>query len=139
MRDRKKIADRVTQLRNKLNLTQKEFSNKIRVSITEVCEVEQGKSKPGCDFLENISRQLNVNLYWLLFGEGEMFLDPAIFLMNGQLDDYHISADEFRDFLWYFQRSHMIQHSIMAHYYTILVQQKENIERDIREYEDKNK
>jgi transcriptional regulator with XRE-family HTH domain len=137
MKDRKKIGARVTQLRNKLSLTEKKFSKRINVSITDLCEVEQGKSKPSCDFLENLSRELNVNLYWLLFGEGEMFFDPAIFLMNGQLKNENISTKEIRDFLWYYQRSPMIQHSTMAHYYTILVQQKENIEREVQEYEEK--
>ena len=80
MKDKKTIAERVKSIRKTLKLTQEELSQKINVSTTYICQVEKEKYKPNCDFLENISRVLNVNLYWLLFGQGEMFLDPAILL-----------------------------------------------------------
>jgi DNA-binding XRE family transcriptional regulator len=135
MKDLKTIADRVKYIRKTLKLTQKDLSQKIDVSITCICEVEQGKYKPNCDFLENISRELNVNLYWLLFRQGEMFLDPAI-LLDGQCSNYYVKTGEVRNFLWYYQRSAIVQHSTMAHFYTLMIQQKQNIEEEIREYED---
>lgn len=137
MKDQETIADRVKCIRKILKLTQKELSQKIDVSITYICEVEQGKYKPNCDFLENISRILNVNLYWLLYGQGEMFLDPAT-LLNGQFHNYYAKTEDVRNFLWYYQRSATVQHSTMAHFYTLMIQQKQNIEKEIREYEDKS-
>jgi DNA-binding XRE family transcriptional regulator len=137
MKDQKTIAELVKCVRNTLKLTQKELSQKIDVPITYICEVEQGKYKPNCDFLENISRVLNVNLYWLLFGQGGMFLDPATLVID-QSDNYYAKTEDIRNFLWYYQRSAIVRHSTMAHFYTLLIQQKQNIEKEIKEYEDKN-
>jgi transcriptional regulator with XRE-family HTH domain len=135
MTDQKAIPGRVKSIRKTLKLTQDELSQKINVSTTYICQVEKGKYKPNCYFLENISRELNVNLYWLLFGQGEMFLDPAI-LLALQSSNYSVKTEEVRNFLWYYQRSAIVQHSTMAHFYTLLIQQKQNIDKEIREYED---
>jgi DNA-binding XRE family transcriptional regulator len=135
MNEKNTIAGRVKSIRETLRLTQKELSQKIDVSITYICDVENAKYKPNCDFLENISCVFNVNLYWLLYGQGEMFLDPAI-LLGGQSGKYYIKTEEVRNFLWYYQRSAIVQYSTMAHFYTLLIQQKQNIEKEIREYED---
>ena len=64
-----------------------------------------------------------------------MFLDPAI-LLALQSSNYSVKAEEVRNFLWYYQRSAIVQHSTMAHFYTLMIQQKQNIEKEIREYED---
>jgi DNA-binding XRE family transcriptional regulator len=135
MNKKNTIAGRIKSIRETLRLTQKELSQKIDVSITYICDVENAKYKPNCDFLENISCVFNVNLYWLLYGQGEMFLDPAI-LLGGQVGKYYVETGEVRNFLWYYQRSAIVQHSTMAHFYTLLIQQKQNIEKEIREYED---
>jgi transcriptional regulator with XRE-family HTH domain len=132
MKEEKTIAGRVKYIRKTLKLTQRELSQKINVSITYICDIEKGKYKPKCDFLENISRVLNVNLYWLLFGEGEMFLDPTT-LVIGQSDRFFARIEDVRNFLWYFQRSAIVQHSTMAHFYTLMVQQKKSIEKEIQE------
>jgi len=137
MKNQKTIAGRVKSMRETLKLTQRELSQKINVSTASICDVEKGKYKPNCDFLENIASTFNVNLYWLLYGQGEMFLDPAI-LLGVQSGKYYIKTDEVRNFLWYYQRSAIVQHSTMAHFYTLLIQQKQNIEKEIREYEDKS-
>ena len=133
MNDKKTIAERVKSIRKTLKLTQEELSQKINVSPTYICQVEKGKYKPNFDFLENISRELNVNLYWLIFGQGEMFLDPAI-LLELQSYNYYVKTEEVRNFLWYYRRSAIVQHSTMAHFYTLLIQQKQNIEKEIQEY-----
>ena len=137
MKDKTTIAGRIKDIRKTLKLTQKELAEGIDVSITCICDVEKGKYKPNCDFLENISRVLNVNLYWLIYGQGEMFLDPAI-LLDLQSYKYYVKTEEVRNFLWYYQRSAIVQHSTMAHFYTLLIQQKQNIEKEIQEYEEKN-
>jgi hypothetical protein len=79
---------------------------------------------------------LNVNLYWLLYGQGEMFLDPAT-LLNGQFQN-QAKTEDVHNFSWYCQRPATVQHFIMAHFYTPLIQQKQHIEKESQEYEDKS-
>jgi DNA-binding XRE family transcriptional regulator len=112
-------------------LTQKELAEKINASVTTICEIENEKHKPNCDCLEQISLVFNINLYWLLFGEGEMFLDPVTLVMN-QAGDFS-SYKEVRKFLHYFRNSSIIRYSTLANFCTLMVQQKQNIEKEILE------
>lgn len=133
MQNQNTISDRVKYLRKTLKLTQKKLAQKLCISITSIGEIEQGKYKPNCDFLENISRVFNVNLYWLFFGEGKMFLDPAE-LAADQPGHSYARLEDIRNFLWYFQRSSIVQHNTLANFYSTLIKEKQCIEKEIREY-----
>jgi len=47
----------VKEIRKKLNLTQKEFSNKYNISIRTLQEWEQGRSKPPSYLLNLLSKE----------------------------------------------------------------------------------
>jgi len=68
------IGDRIKKLRKLLNLTQKEFAQKIGVIDTLVRKWERGENEPTPKSLRAIAKTYNINLHWLLTGEGEMFI-----------------------------------------------------------------
>ena len=65
--------ERIRNLRKALNLTQVEFSKRIRLSQSHLTSVETGKRKLTDPVSKLICSEFNVNEQWLRTGEGEMF------------------------------------------------------------------
>ena len=71
VKDNMSISHRIKEIRRKLNLSQKDFADKIGVDQARVSRWEKEKSLPSSVYLTEISR-LGVNINWLLTGEGLM-------------------------------------------------------------------
>jgi transcriptional regulator with XRE-family HTH domain len=69
----KTFGERVRAIRKSLKIKQEDFAPGLKISTTHLTEIEKGKTKPCHDFFYNIVKNYNVNPYYLLFGEGEMF------------------------------------------------------------------
>ncbi len=65
---------KIKDLRNKLNISQKDFAKKIGISQSRLSEIESGKGSPNRSVLIAIEKIFNVNPDWLEKGEGEMFV-----------------------------------------------------------------
>ncbi len=76
------FSKRLKELRQKLNITQNDFANACNVKLTAISKYETGLVKPGFDMLYKIASVYNVNLNWLVLGEGEVFLQ-TVALKNG--------------------------------------------------------
>jgi transcriptional regulator with XRE-family HTH domain len=77
MKKKDDISDRIRLIRNTLQMRQKDFADKVGISISSLSEMEKGKYKPNLDFITKLSSEFNVNLYYLIFGRGDMFTDPT--------------------------------------------------------------
>lgn len=67
-----KLGERLRHIRKDLlNLTLKEFSDKVGASNSFISESEHGKTAPGAEILYSICREFSINGHWLLTGEGE--------------------------------------------------------------------
>jgi transcriptional regulator with XRE-family HTH domain len=133
------IAGRLKIIRHALKLKQWEFAEKIEIPAPTYSELETGKYKPNCDFLEKISRNCHVNLYYLLFGEGEMFgghCDNCDIKLPGEI---LVRKEVIRNFLWYFERSPIVQLLVLGQFQSILKNEKNAIAREIEEYNESQK
>jgi len=130
----KKIDDslgkRVREIRKRLKLIQKDFAQKINFSVPSLSDIETGKSKPGHDFFYHIVKAFDVNLYFLLFGEGEMFRTDDKSLEKQFKIPKEITP-ETREFLDYFFHSTIMQYSLMASFRRILHQEGEIIKQEV--------
>jgi hypothetical protein len=54
----------------------------------------------------------NVNLYYVLFGEGGMFEDPLVSAIR-QVEAFAKNIGDVREFLYYFKRSSIVQYFIL--------------------------
>ena len=68
------MKDRIKKLRKALDLTQREFGERIGVKGTTIANYELGRNEPGDAIIFSICREFNVNEEWLRTGSGEMFL-----------------------------------------------------------------
>lgn len=74
--DIERIGSRIRQIRRALEFNQKDFADFIGVSQSYLSEVENGKGKASMDMLVGISSRCgDINLKWLLSGEGSMWVD----------------------------------------------------------------
>ncbi len=67
--------ERIKELRKTLKLSQKEFGEKIGVSIGVVANIELDRAGLNPILLQHICDVFGVNRTWLETGEGEMFAD----------------------------------------------------------------
>ena len=66
---------RLKKCRKLLNITQDELAKKIHSTHGFISSAETGRFTMGAEFLYELNRQLNVNINWLLAGDGPMFLN----------------------------------------------------------------
>lgn len=60
-------------MREALNLSQREFGEKLGVSRDVISNIEYGRVQPKPLLLQHLCQMYKVNEYWLNTGEGEMF------------------------------------------------------------------
>jgi transcriptional regulator with XRE-family HTH domain len=67
------ITARLKEIRNTLQLSQREFSKQICISQSLYADIELGNVELKERYARLISSQFNVNINWLKDGDGEMF------------------------------------------------------------------
>lgn len=70
------FPDRVKALRKSVKLTQREFGERLGVSIDVVKNLEYNRVEPTDLIINVICAKFGVNEHWLRTGEGEMFEEP---------------------------------------------------------------
>lgn len=67
------MNQRIKEIRNILNLSQREFGEKLGVSRDVISNIEYARVEPKKVFIQLLCTTYNVNEDWLLTGQGEMF------------------------------------------------------------------
>jgi transcriptional regulator with XRE-family HTH domain len=67
------INERIKEIRQQLNKSQREFAKAIYVSYGYLSEIETGQKDANDRLVHLISSAFSVNKHWLLTGEGRMF------------------------------------------------------------------
>lgn len=67
------IGKRFKVIRSTLNLSLTDFSKKLFLSKSAVSKIENDITVPSHDTLVSMKKHFNININWLLTGEGEMF------------------------------------------------------------------
>ena len=58
------IKERIKQLREALNLKQKEFGEPININLQQISKYERGEINPSLEIIEKIGTYYNINLNW---------------------------------------------------------------------------
>ncbi len=73
-----KIGQRIRTVRKILNKSQKAFADELSISKQAVSNIENSKSLPSIPILSKLLIDFNVNINYILSGDGEMFLNSDI-------------------------------------------------------------
>lgn len=71
------ISDNFKKLRKNLKLSQVKFAEEIGVDSSIIKNIETDRTKPGVELIILICEKFKVNCWWLLTGEGEMFISSS--------------------------------------------------------------
>lgn len=126
----KEIGLRIQVVRKRLNLLQKDFASTLDISNASLSEMEAGNAKPRFELLYNITKRYNVNLNYLLHGEGDIFLPDAISRRN-LMEISPGDGDFFKEFFHYFNCSHLVRTAMMNYFRTYILEKETLIKKDI--------
>ena len=72
------MKDRINAIMRHMGMSQKDFANEICISPGTLSSIFSGRNKPTLNTLNNIRERFpEVNMDWLMNGNGEMFLSSA--------------------------------------------------------------
>lgn len=60
-----------------MNLQQGVFAKELGILQQQLSKYECGFNKPSIEFLIKLSNIFNINIHWLLTGEGQMFINKS--------------------------------------------------------------
>lgn len=81
---------RLKAVRNTLKKTQSEFGSMCGKSRDAIANYETGRVVPDDAFIKLLSVKFNVNEQWLLTGEGEMFTETKVSLLDKLTEKYNL-------------------------------------------------
>jgi transcriptional regulator with XRE-family HTH domain len=73
----KMIGDRLKNIRDSLNISQKNLADMLNIKAPALSRYESGDVIPTMDVLKFFSNGFNINLHWILTGKGSMFLNAT--------------------------------------------------------------
>lgn len=82
------LKDRIRRLRKALDLTQREFAERIGMKSNTIATYEMGRAVPSDPAINNICKEFRVNEEWLRKGKGDMFIPVAIDGLEALAEQY---------------------------------------------------
>lgn len=132
------FGERLKQIRKALYLSQTELAEKLDVSRSFISELESGSVRCGYDLIFKLSEIFNVNLYYLVRGEGDIFgaKTPTPSLAGKEIGD---PIESIPELLWYLERSTLMRYNVMFAATRILLDEEDRIVKEIDKFNAKNK
>ena len=130
------VGKRIKQIRKALNQTQEDFGKSLNISKASLSEVENGKYKADIELLEKLVKKYNVNLHFVITGEGDMFIPPTA-LSYARAAKFAVNLEDVRDFLYHFERSSFLQYFILSQYKIRMMEEGDLIVKEIKDKESK--
>lgn len=79
---RAEIGKRLKLIRKQKRITQAELGEKLGIQFQHVSKYERGETVPTWENLIKLAQFFDVNINWLLTGNGKMFLSPLPYSME---------------------------------------------------------
>jgi transcriptional regulator with XRE-family HTH domain len=71
------VGLRLRKARKEIHLTQREMAGKLDMDTTSITGIEIGKAFPSFPTLYNLWKIFRISAEWMIYGEGEMFVDGS--------------------------------------------------------------
>ena len=97
------IAERLISIRQSQGVSQTALAKKLGIAQSTLSQLESGASVPGAELLSKLQVRYNIDINWLLNGEGTMYIDDQdrrdIVLVDVEAKAGYIDHKGSRDFL----------------------------------------
>jgi transcriptional regulator with XRE-family HTH domain len=134
----KEFGRRIKNIRRELNLTQKELAAELGLSASFISDIESGRSKACLDFFYYLAKKFDVNLYYLILGEGETIGSKGMGPFPGNIK-IGTSVESKNELLWYIERSPMLLHTLLGFTTKFIYENEKYIKKEIDEYNAREK
>ena len=84
------VGDNIKELRRVLGLTQQRFSARIGITQGTIAAIESNKRNISRQTLMSISREFGVRIEWLDTGEGEIFIEHDMSILEQLAAEYNL-------------------------------------------------
>jgi len=130
------ICVRIKAIRETLGITMYELARRLNFSGPAISDLEKGKFRPGHDFYFRIYHEFKVNLYYLLFGLGPMFLNDEhmAVLLSKVPPTYSKDENKFRR---YFDDSPLFKYDMLIFFrhYIVNPENRAKVDNDVKNNE----
>ncbi|MCP5053468.1 MAG: helix-turn-helix transcriptional regulator [bacterium] len=130
------VASRLKAIREALGFKQKEFAARLGISIANVSDMENGKYKPRFDVISRLGVRFNVNIWYLIFGEGDMFGGSGGGGTSPDRIDFNsdfINKEEVKSFLRHLKQSPLVEYSILYSFRLLMAKDGDAIRKEMEE------
>lgn len=110
------MNERIKKLRKALDLTQREFGERIGVKPNTIATYEIGRNEPIDAVISLICREFNVSETWLRTGEGEMFAPEPAFDLSEYANRHGMTALETEILKAYLDLDPSVRESLLQHF-----------------------
>ena len=131
--DKKTVGTRLKLIRKELQISSDDFANKFEISRSLLSGIENGQCYPGFDFLVNAAVKINVNLYYLIFGEGEMFLQEKV-VDEKMIDELDPSFTTIADLDWLMKNSRFFKNILLGFAVKVFIENERMIKEEIKHH-----
>ncbi|MCI2105434.1 MAG: helix-turn-helix transcriptional regulator [Intestinimonas sp.] len=104
---------RIREIRKHLDLSQREFGEKLGVSRDVMANIENNRVEPSELFVNYLCSTFNVSESWLRTGEGDMFVHPDTFTLDEYARENELSALEIKLFKAYLEIPHEMRATLL--------------------------
>jgi transcriptional regulator with XRE-family HTH domain len=123
--DLKEIGSRMKSARLALNMTIEQIHQMVGFSKSLISEAEHGLKKPSSIYLHALLDKFNVNINYILNGEGRMFITGEEIAADG----FGRDSELVKELLDYMQEVDLVRFSVLAFFMEYKEKHKELIQR----------
>jgi len=116
------ISQRFKVFRESLNINQSEMGKLLDLSQSTITGIEKGKSFPTIPTIITLMENCNLNVKWLLTGEGDMLLSESV-----EKEDFGPDDEKMQEFLFYLRNVEMVRYRFLSDFIGYKEQHKELI------------
>jgi transcriptional regulator with XRE-family HTH domain len=129
------FGQRLKEVRQQLKLLQKDFAASLEVSGSFLSEIEKGKANPGFDVLRKMYLIYNVNLHYLLGGQGEPFIDKTEASVSPSTAIGH-EKEKLHELIFYIENAPVVRYAVYEFFSNYLYKNKGMVEEDMQKHKE---
>lgn len=131
--DTVETGKRLKEIRKKHNITIWQLSEKVGLSKAMISETESGKNKPSPNLLLGLIKLFNVNINWVLTGEGDTYQKPGDAEQKAAVEGEF--TDLYYDLLWHLENTPVVRYALMGFFSEYMHKYKDRITKNKSEKE----
>jgi transcriptional regulator with XRE-family HTH domain len=125
------FGHRLKQTRQELKMLQKDFALRLGVPGNFLKELENGKTSPGFELLRKLYTTYNINLHYLIDGEGEAFMKDDL-STPPQTDEQKTEKDLTKSLMYYLEVAPKVRNFLLAQFSEYLEKHDEQVEKEVK-------